>query len=207
MFPLSTVLFPHAALPLHVFEPRYQALVADCLAGRGEFGVVLIERGSEVGGGDSRHGVGTIARMELASPLPQGRWMLMTRGTRRLRVAEWLPDDPYPMAMVEELAPGDDGADEGLLERATASVRRARALLSELGETPPMGTAVELGEDLDAAAWRLCALCPVTAHDGQRLLETEGTAERLRLVSSLADDVSEDLTRLLAEGGPPGPPG
>ncbi|MHB1585220.1 MAG: LON peptidase substrate-binding domain-containing protein [Acidimicrobiales bacterium] len=206
MFPLSTVLFPHAALPLHVFEPRYQALVADCLAGGGEFGVVLIERGSEVGGGDARHGVGTVARMELASPLPGGRWMLMTRGTRRLRVAEWLPDDPYPTAMVEELPAGDDGAEEALLGRATASVRRARALLSELGETPPMGTAVELGEERDTAAWRLCALCPVTAHDGQRLLETAGTAERLRLVCSLADDVSEDLARLLAEGGPPGSP-
>lgn len=204
MFPLSTVLFPHAALPLHVFEPRYQALVADCLAGRGEFGVVLIERGSEVGGGDARHSVGTVARMELASPLPGGRWMLMTRGTIRVRVLEWLPDDPYPAAIVEELASSDGGVDRVLLDRAVASVRRARALLSELGETPPMGAAVELGEDPDAAAWRLCALCPVTALDGQRLLETDRTADRLGQVIALADDVSDDLARLLADGGAPG---
>ena len=54
MFPLGTVLLPGAVLPLHVFEPRYRQLVQDCLAGEPEFGVVLIERGSEVGGGDQR---------------------------------------------------------------------------------------------------------------------------------------------------------
>ena len=46
MFPLGTVLVPSAGLPLHVFEPRYRAMVHDCLAGEREFGVVLIERGS-----------------------------------------------------------------------------------------------------------------------------------------------------------------
>ena len=54
MFPLSAVLFPYATMPLHVFEPRYRALMHDCLAGDRRFGVVLIERGSEVGGGDQR---------------------------------------------------------------------------------------------------------------------------------------------------------
>src|SRR5439155_458702 len=61
MFPLGTVLFPFVVLPLHVFEPRYRALTRDCLAGSGEFGVVLIERGLEVGGGDERFPVGTVA--------------------------------------------------------------------------------------------------------------------------------------------------
>ena len=57
MFPLGTVLFPTLILPLHVFEPRYRALVENCLAApQPEFGVVLIERGSEVGGDDVRFG-------------------------------------------------------------------------------------------------------------------------------------------------------
>ncbi|HEX4162859.1 MAG TPA: LON peptidase substrate-binding domain-containing protein, partial [Acidimicrobiales bacterium] len=54
MFPLSAVLFPQATMPLHVFEPRYRQLMHDCLEGDPRFGVVLIERGSEVGGGDQR---------------------------------------------------------------------------------------------------------------------------------------------------------
>ena len=63
MFPLSTVLFPQAGLPLHVFEERYRTLMAECLDGDGEFGVVLIARGSEVGGGDQRVDIGTVARI------------------------------------------------------------------------------------------------------------------------------------------------
>ncbi len=61
MFPLSAVLFPYASMPLHVFEPRYRALMRDCLAGDPRFGVVLIERGSEVGGGDQRSSRGRAA--------------------------------------------------------------------------------------------------------------------------------------------------
>ncbi|MGH9079266.1 MAG: LON peptidase substrate-binding domain-containing protein, partial [Acidimicrobiales bacterium] len=114
MFPLSTVLFPHGALPLHVFEPRYRRLVADCVAGDGEFGVVLIDRGSEVGGGDHRVGIGTVARITRVAGLDDGRSMVMARGTRRIRVDRWLPDDPYPRAVVEDLptpvGPGDSRA-------------------------------------------------------------------------------------------------
>ena len=54
MVPLGTVLFPTMLLPLHVFEPRYRALVDDCVAGDGEFGVTLIERGTKYAGGNER---------------------------------------------------------------------------------------------------------------------------------------------------------
>src|ERR1019366_10529845 len=97
MFPLGTVLFPHAVLPLHIFEPRYQALTEHCLAADSTFGVVLIERGSEVGGGDQRFTVGTRTRIVHAEHLDDGRWVLVTVGETRLRVKRWLPDDPYPL--------------------------------------------------------------------------------------------------------------
>ena len=103
MFPLGTVLFPYGVLPLHVFEPRYRLLTEHCLAGDGCFGVVLIERGSEVGGGDTRFDVGTVARIVRAGQLPDGRYVLATVGIQRLRVRDWLPDDPYPQAEVELL--------------------------------------------------------------------------------------------------------
>src|SRR6266446_5995251 len=116
MFPLGNVLFPHAQLPLHVFEPRYRALAETCLAGDGEFGVVLIERGSEVGGGDSRFDIGTRARIVEARELPDGRWVLAIVGIGRVRVTSWLPDDPYPLAHVVDLADEPTGA--------TSSARR-----------------------------------------------------------------------------------
>ena len=63
MFPLGSVLLPGVVMPLHIFEPRYRALARRCLEGDRRFGVVLIERGSEVGGGDVRCGVGTRAEV------------------------------------------------------------------------------------------------------------------------------------------------
>ncbi len=101
MFPLGSVLVPHALLPLHVFEPRYRVLLFDCLGGDREFGVVLIERGSEVGGGDQRFDVATVARIAQAREFPDGRWFVLAVGSRRVDVVEWLPADPYPVALVE----------------------------------------------------------------------------------------------------------
>ena len=69
----------------------------------GEFGVVLIERGSEVGGGDTRFDIGTVARVVRAQELPDGGYALATVGIRRIRVMRWLPDDPYPLAEVVDL--------------------------------------------------------------------------------------------------------
>ena len=102
MFPLGSVLFPSLVLPLHVFEERYRTLMRHVLDGDHEFGVCLIERGSEVGGGDFRSGIGTVATVQEAAELPDGRWAVVTVGTRRIRVERWLDDDPYPRAVVED---------------------------------------------------------------------------------------------------------
>ena len=203
MFPLSAVLFPGMELPLHVFEPRYQELTDHCLAGDGQFGVVLIARGSEVGGGDQRFAVGTVAQIAAASRFDDGRWALLVHGTRRIAVTEWLPDAPYPRAVVDDLSEGDDSEDEARFERATAAVRRARTLMSELGSPAPV--VADLGASTDGGAegwrlWRLCAMAPVTALDGQRLLETEDPGARLSLLTDLCEALAVDLSRLLGAG-------
>ena len=128
MFPLGTVLFPYALLPLHVFEPRYRLMMRHVLAGDREFGVVLIERGSEVGGGDTRFDVATIARVVQASELPDGRFALATVGMRRVRVVRWLDDDPYPRAEVAALDDPPATADD------IAARDRAVAALAEVTE-------------------------------------------------------------------------
>jgi Lon protease-like protein len=73
MFPLSSPLMPHTGVPLHVFEERYRIMVRTCIDDDRRFGVVLIERGAEVGGGDERADVGTLAEIADAEELPDGR--------------------------------------------------------------------------------------------------------------------------------------
>jgi Lon protease-like protein len=198
MFPLSAVLFPHSELPLHVFEPRYQELTADCLAADSEFGIVLIERGSEVGGGDSRSMVGTLARIESATPLEDGRFALITQATRRFRIRRWMGEHPYPSALIEELPDAALESSDEPLDRALRAVRRVRALLSELGEVAALPFEPDLGTTPDEIAWRLCALAPLTPFDAQRLLELDDPMERLRALEGLCDAFAADLHRLLA---------
>src|SRR6516225_1326379 len=104
MFPLEAVLFPNAVMPLQIFEPRYREMIEVCLRSDGRFGVVLIERGSHVGGGDSRFDFGTVARVVEAARTPDGRYLLATVGTERLRVRRWLSDDPFPRADIDLVA-------------------------------------------------------------------------------------------------------
>src|ERR1700677_1959117 len=120
MFPLSAVLFPHARMPLHVFEPRYRQLMQDCLAGDARFGIVLIARGSEVGGGDERSALGTRGVITEAAELPDGRWVLEVEGEALIQVEEWLPDDPYPVALVRAVTPERRAEDAAPLVGAAA---------------------------------------------------------------------------------------
>jgi Lon protease-like protein len=198
MFPLGTVLFPGALLPLHVFEPRYRELVQDCLAGEPEFGVVLIERGSEVGGGDIRTMVGTVARMVDVRELPDGRYAVMTVGTRRIRVTAWLDDDPYPRAEVEDWPDEVAGADVGdRLGATVAHLRRVLALRAELGGAAAPATA-ELSDEPLVATYHAAALAPVGPADHYVLLAAAGPEERLRVLERLLDD-AEDQARLELE--------
>jgi uncharacterized protein len=198
MFPLGNVLFPHAQLPLHVFEPRYRALAETCLAGDGEFGVVLIERGSEVGGGDTRFSVGTVARIVAAGRLPDGRYLLATVGTRRLRVREWLPDEPYPRAAVElldERTPSPDARDARAdVERL---LKRVLAMAAELGEAP-QAVGVELDDDPVQAGYEAAAAAPIGPLDAQRLLELDDPCERLVRLQGLLADQAQLLEARLA---------
>jgi uncharacterized protein len=200
MFPLSAVLFPHASMPLHVFEPRYRELMRDCLAGDARFGVVLIERGSEVGGGDERSGLGTRGVITKSVELPDGRWVLQLEGEALIEVEQWLPDDPYPVALVRETAqvppPGDAGP---LVGAAGQRVRRARALLAEQGGAAPLSPELALdgGGDADLASWQLCAVAPLSAYDAQRLLAADGAPARLQLLAGLMEELEIDLHRML----------
>lgn len=193
MFPLGTVLVPSAGLPLHVFEPRYRALVRDCLAGDREFGVVLIERGSEVGGQDVRTDGGTVARILDAAELPDGRWALATVGVRRIRVREWLPDDPYPLAEVEDWPdpePTEGYADA--LAQCLTLLRRALALAAEAGDATAPAT-IELTDDPVLAGYQAAAVAPLGPLDRHALLVAVSPDARVAHLGELLADAIDVL--------------
>jgi uncharacterized protein len=202
MFPLAAVAFPGTELPLHVFEHRYQCLARDVLCGTKEFGICLISRGSEVGGGDERVSIGTKVRVELAAPLEGDRWILVTRGVERIRVVEWLEDDPYPMAVVEELPADEATVAHDEILAALSSVKALRRLQTELADgwaSPCIDLKFE--DHAATAPWMLCAMAPLSLSDLQGLLEVPGNGARLVLLRELCEAKCRDLEAVFGLDG------
>ncbi|WP_439031727.1 LON peptidase substrate-binding domain-containing protein [Gordonia terrae] len=209
MFPLGTALVPGAELPLRVFEPRYRQMLTDHLDDSAEpprvrFGVVLISRGFEVGGGETRCAVGTMADAEITSLLPDGRAALRCTGRQRFRVVEWLSDDPYPRARVEALperAPSPEHlARLDALDDRLHSLMRQR--LEAAGEDPGPVIAALSVIDADPATadispiHRWAARVVSQPHDQQRLLESDDPADQLDIL----DDVMAGMEARAAFG-------
>lgn len=200
MFPLGTVLVPSLPLALQVFEDRYRILVQHCLSEDRELGIVLIERGSEVGGQDVRSDVGTLARINAATELPDGRWAIRVVGVRRLRVSSWLPDDPYPRAQVEDwpdTAPGP-GCNHKLAQ-TVARLRQALALAGEAGDLVAPAT-ITLSDDCILASHQAVALAPIGPLDQHRLLAAPTPDARLDDLDALLVETIEVLRFRLSEG-------
>ena len=192
MFPLGSALVPGQVLPLHVFEPRYRALVDVCLAGDRCFGVVLIERGSEVGGGDTRFDVGTVARITEMAESPDGRYALVCVGTNRIRVLRWLPDEPFPRAEVEVLTDPEAGADALVgRERVVAGLARVVDAARALGAEVPDD--LQLADDPIQAGWDATAMAPIGPIDVLEILHEDDPVLRLGRISTALGEAAELL--------------
>lgn len=203
MFPLGSVLVPGMILPLHVFETRYRQLVRDCVKGDGEFGVVLIERGSEVGGGDVRTLAGTMARIVQADEMSDGRFAVVAVGVRRIRVERWLDDDPYPRADVADWPDPEVGRPDAVapeaIDEVVGLVRRTAALQAELGEpAPPLD--LELSDDPLVAGYQATTVAPLGPVDKQALLCAPTVPRRVDMLRDLLRDQLELLEARLSSG-------
>ena len=135
LFPLGTVLMPGATLPLHIFEPRYRQLTVDLVTGAvpdKEFGIVAVREGftPDDDGIAALHTVGCTAELRDVRRLPDGRYDIVTRGTRRFQLLDLDAESkPYLMGSVEFLpdaAEADlDGRAADLTRMLSASARAA----------------------------------------------------------------------------------
>ncbi len=198
MFPLQSVLLPGEDLPLQIFEPRYAQMVRDCLQDNNpRFGTVLISQGREVGGGEMRCDVGTVARItECVEIAGSGRFMLHCTTAERIKVCEWLPDDPYPRAVVEEW-PDESGesVSAGQLEELEDRMMALFARIAEARDFPVPDREEVLGSSLDFsdAGERLYALAsriPIGPADRYSVLSSPTAHERLTALGEAVDSVA-----------------
>lgn len=190
MFPLGSVLLPGMGLPLHIFEPRYRVMMYDLQQlDSQEFGVVLIERGSEVGGGETRGHVGCRAVIVQAVEQADGSWAAIAVGTERIQVLEWLDDDPYPRASVaawpdEELKLPFDASKLDLAEQIA---RRVAALAVEMGAQGSLADC-ELSADPSSRLYELATMAPLGALDRRHILTTPDLTTRTQLLIEMLQD-------------------
>jgi Lon protease-like protein len=109
LFPLpNVVLFPHAVLPLHIFEPRYRQMTEDALAGDKLVTMILLHSPT-VGNVDTLgsppiHTVGCVGRILQHERLPDGRFKILLLGRKRVRLTRELPGEKlYRIAEAELL--------------------------------------------------------------------------------------------------------
>lgn len=198
MFPLNLVLFPGQILPLHIFEDRYRLMVKEIIDKDREFGVVLIERGSEVGGGDTRKNIGTLAQIIDYEKSNDGRWFLLTQGTKRIEATRWIEDLPYPRAEVSLFTEEQSISIDSEEWLATVThMRRVLAILAELGDdVAPIST--NISEDLFLGLFEMSSILPLTPLDAQQLLEIDSFSKRYSLLKKFLETLEETAnSRLL----------
>jgi Lon protease-like protein len=195
MFPLGSVLLPFTPLPLRVFEPRYLTMIGRLLdETEPQFGVVLIERGPEAGGGDQRSSIGTMARLVRVAATATDLQVIAV-GAERIAVDRWLPDDPYPVAEVSPVAPLQwADALTPLRDEAERIVRRVLALAGD-DERVQWDAAIELSPDPVESSWQLAAIAPLGELDRFTLLRSTTLGGLLRQVIDLTLDIEPLLTR------------
>ncbi|HYN48145.1 MAG TPA: LON peptidase substrate-binding domain-containing protein [Candidatus Nanopelagicales bacterium] len=201
LFPLHAVLAPGGPLPLHIFEPRYRALVADCLAAGTPFGVVCISAGREVGAGSvSFSAIGTLAEIREVTRFPDGRYDIMTMGTTRFHV-ERVEGSPTPYLVgIGDVLPellGDPARVVRLAARVRSRFVRYLKLL-QLDEEGEIAALIAPRDDPVALGHIVSGLVQVDLPRRQQLLEASTTEERLADLDRLLARETALLSRRLA---------
>jgi len=194
MFPLGLVALPGSVVPLRLFEPRYLALHEHLMLEDDQFGIVLIERGSaEAGGSDDRFAVGSVMSAVRSSVLDDGTVLVIAVGRERIRVHEWLDPNPYPMAIVERLAPPSvDASTEPLMHECAELLRKVVQVASDLGaDVADVDLAVS--EDSVSAMYDIAHIAPLQELDQQRILEQDHASAAAEIIRTELIGVIEVL--------------
>jgi Lon protease-like protein len=182
IFPLSVVLFPGTPLPLHIFEPRYQRMLADCLAADRRFGLIPA---STSAGSPGPGTVGCVAEIRVNQELPDGRSNIVVVGGPRFVLSHLLDESlPYIVAMVTAF---EDDADTEPAADDTDTLRRLSAHyfagLRELNDSLPEEPS--LPDDALSLSFHVSSGIECDLGVKQRLLAERSTARRIKALMLL----------------------
>jgi uncharacterized protein len=178
IFPLpNVVLFPNVFLPLHIFEPRYRAMVRDALASDRIIGMVLLRPGYEANyaGRPPVYPIGCAGLITHSEPLPDGRFNIVLRGLEKFRMTREESGQPYRLAQVEAMAETVSDEDKTAMHRHRRRLESLLAAAMEHRGTDPKLPPSVSDDDLVNALAQYLALEPI---ERQALLECNGVLSR-----------------------------
>ena len=187
LFPLpNAVLFPNVFMPLHIFETRYRAMVADTLEGDRIIGMVLLKPGFEKDyeGRPPVYPVGCAGVVTHSEPLPDGRYNIVLRGIEKFRLTGEEDSQPYRLGHVEPIAEPVLEADRTALRQSRQRLEALLAAAIERGGRDPKFPPAVADEDLVNALAQYLALEPL---ERQALLERDGILARCRALIELLE--------------------
>ena len=199
LFPLNTVLFPGASLPLQIFEERYKRLLQDCLDSDQRFGIVLIKSGDEVGQPAIPHPVGTVAHITQVNEMRGDRFLIAVTGERRFKINTITRHRPYITADVSILPDVDS---EEARPESESILRQLNEYLSLItGLQGGWTSEVRTSRDPAALSYFIAETLLIDLSEKQQLLEKPSTISRLeaeaevlrRDIDQLRDRVANEL--------------
>ena len=191
LFPLNTVLFPGASLPLQIFEERYKRLLQDCLDADERFGIVLIKSGDEVGQPAIPHPIGTVAHITQVNEMRGDRFLIAVTGERRFKINTITRHRPYITADVSVLPDFDS---EEARPESESILRQLNEYLSLItGLQGGWTSEVRTSRDPAALSYFIAETLLIDLSEKQQLLEKPSTVSRLE---AEADVLRRDIDQL-----------
>lgn len=174
LFPLPDIaVFPGVRQPLHIFEPRYRAMVVDALAGDRVIGMVMLRPGyeAEYEGNPAIYSIGCAGTIESVEELPDGRYNIVIRGSTKFRIESEDTSGPYRLAQVAAIS-------ETLSEEDLEQLSGQRERIVDLLRTVAPRTQVPPSLSDEDVVNTLSQYAPLDATDRQALLEATGALAR-----------------------------
>ena len=197
LFPLNVVLFPGMALPLHIFEERYKAMIGDCIEHEKPFGVVLIKSGKEVGGPAEPFSTGTTARVVKVERLEEGRMYILATGEHRFETEEVTKTTPHLEGRIRflEEEPGEtpDEAMAEFREEYGAYIKNLSSLAGGWTSQPVTP------QDPVTLSYSAAANLDMHLHERQAVLEAPTAGKRLERLLPIIRRVNTVLEEALAK--------